>query len=111
MVSFNTASDAVRATIKIMAACHATYEYKLCKGIHSAEDMFVGTDFFGDGVNIAARVQGAAQVRCIYVTKAVQEIISNRPDIQSRFVQTKQPKNVKEQKINPDQSHEIFRGT
>jgi class 3 adenylate cyclase len=96
MASFNTASDAVRAAIKIMEACHAADEYQLCIGIHSAEVMFVGDDVFGDGVNIAARVQGAAQAGCIYVTEAVRESISNKPDIQSRYVQTTQLKNVKE---------------
>jgi TolB-like protein/cytochrome c-type biogenesis protein CcmH/NrfG len=96
MLSFNTASDAVRAAIKIMEECHAANEYQLCIGIHSAEVMFVGDDVFGDGVNIAARVQGAAQAGCIYVTDAVRRSISNKPDIQTRFVQTKQLKNVRE---------------
>ena len=96
MASFNTSSDAVRAAIKIMEECHAANEYQLCIGIHSAEVMFVGDDVFGDGVNIAARVQGAAQAGCIFVTEAVRESISNKPDIQSRYVQTTQLKNVKE---------------
>ena len=94
MASFGTVTDAVNAAIKIMEACNAANEYQLCIGIHSAEVVFENDDVFGDGVNIAARIQSAAAPGCIFISESVQKNISNKKDIKTHFVQEAKLKNV-----------------
>ena len=60
MASFPTVSDAVNAAIKIQENCNEANDFKLRIGIHLGEVVFEDDDVFGDGVNIAARIQAAA---------------------------------------------------
>jgi len=94
MASFSLVSDAVHAAIKIMEACNAANEYQLCIGIHLAEVVFENDDVFGDGVNIAARIQSAAGPGCIFISESVHRNISNKTDIETRFAKEAILKNV-----------------
>ena len=94
MASFSLVSDAVHAAIKIMEACNAANEYQLCIGIHLAEVVFENDDVFGDGVNIAARIQSAAGPGCIFISESVHRSISNNTDITTRFAKEAILKNV-----------------
>ena len=94
MASFSLVSDAVHAAIKIMEACNAANEYKLCIGIHLAEVVLENDDVFGDGVNIAARIQSAAAPGCIFISEAVHRSIANNADITTRFAKEATLKNV-----------------
>ena len=60
MASFNTVSDAVSAAIEIQRACNASKEFQLRIGIHLGEVVFENDDVYGDGVNIASRIQAFA---------------------------------------------------
>ena len=57
MASFNTVSDAVNAAIKIQEACNAAKDFQLRIGIHQGEVVFENDDIYGDGVNIASRIE------------------------------------------------------
>src|ERR1700685_151166 len=57
MASFNTVSDSVNAAIKIQAGCKTEKDFQLRIGIHLGEVVFENEDVFGDGVNIASRIQ------------------------------------------------------
>ena len=94
MASFGNVSDAVNAAIKIQEACNAANEYQLCIGIHLAEVVFENDDVFGDGVNIAARIQSAASPGCIYISEAVNNNIINKKEIITRFAKEAILKNV-----------------
>src|SRR5262245_60385925 len=60
IASFPAVSDAVLAAIHIQEECNATNDYRLRVGIHLGEVVFENDDIFGDGVNVAARIQAAA---------------------------------------------------
>ena len=96
MASFNTVSDAVNAAIKIQEACAAAKDFQLRIGIHLGEVLFENDDVFGDGVNIASRIQAAAKPGCIYVSESVHNNVSNKKEITSLFVKEELLKNVKE---------------
>ena len=51
---------------------------------------------FGDGVNIASRIQSAAKPGSIYVSESVHNNVSNKKDIQTKFIKEETLKNVKE---------------
>src|SRR5678809_1219079 len=67
MASFNTVSDAVNAAIKIQQTCNAAKQFQLRVGIHLGEVVFENDDVFGDGVNIASRIQAIANPGSIYI--------------------------------------------
>ncbi|ULQ54570.1 adenylate/guanylate cyclase domain-containing protein [Flavihumibacter fluvii] len=96
MASFNTVTDAVNAAIKIQEACHAANEYQLRIGIHLGEVVVENDDVFGDGVNIASRIQAIAHPGSIFISDAVYQNISNKKDFQAKFVGEETLKNVKD---------------
>ncbi len=96
LASFHSVSDAVAAAIKIQDACHAAKDFQLRIGIHLGEVVFEENDVFGDGVNIAARIQAAAPAGGILISEAVQKLIANKNDLQTKFVREETMKNVKE---------------
>src|SRR6187551_1592367 len=86
MASFNTVSDAVNAAINIQETCNTLHDFQLRIGIHLGEVVFENEDVFGDGVNIASRIQAIAMPGGIYISESIYNIISNKPEIKSRFV-------------------------
>ncbi len=95
MASFKTVSDAVSAAIKIQEAVNQSKEYQLRIGIHQGEVVFEDNDVFGDAVNIASRIQSVANPGSIYISESVFHIVSNKKDINTRFIKEQPLKNVK----------------
>jgi len=96
MASFSTVLDAVTAAIKIQEACNAAKNFKLRIGIHLGEVIFENDDVFGDGVNIASRIQAIANPGSVYISQSVYNNIANKKGIATHFVKTEHLKNVKE---------------
>ena len=96
LASFNTVSDAVNAAIKIQESCDQAKEFQLRIGIHLGEVVFESNDVFGDGVNVASRIQAIAVPGGIYISESVQNNIFNKKQITTRFVKEENLKNVKE---------------
>jgi adenylate cyclase len=106
MASFTTVSDAVNAAVKIQEACKASNEFQLRIGIHLGEVVFENEDVFGDGVNIASRIQAIAMPGSIYISETVHHNVSNKQGIETRFIKQELLKNVKE----PVRIYEILAG-
>jgi serine/threonine-protein kinase len=96
MASFSTVADAVYAGIKIQEACNTAKDFQLRIGIHLGDVVFENDDVFGDGVNIASRIQSAAKPGCIYVSESVHNNVSNKKDITTKFIKEETLKNVKD---------------
>jgi len=96
MASFNTVSDAVNAAIKIQQTCNTAKDFQLRIGIHLGEVVFENDDVFGDGVNIASRIQALAPPGGIWISESVYNNVSNKIDIDTEFVKTEHLKNVKD---------------
>ena len=96
LASFHTVTDAVLCAIAIQQACGNIPDLKLRIGIHLGEVVFEGNDVFGDGVNIASRIQAIATPGGIYISESVHNNISNKKEITTRFVREENLKNVKE---------------
>ncbi len=96
MASFNTVSDSVNAALKIQENCKAINDYQLRIGIHLGEVLFENDDVFGDGVNIASRIQAISEPGSIYVSEPVSANVLNKKGIITRFIREEKLKNVRE---------------
>ena len=96
LASFSTVTDAVSSAYNIIKGCERIEGLKLRIGIHLGEVLFENGDVFGDGVNIASRLQALAPVGRIWVSESVYKNVSNKKDIQTRFVRAEILKHVKE---------------
>ena len=70
-------------------------DLKLRIGIHQGEVVFEGEDVFGDGVNIASRLEPLAPIGGILVSESVYWNIENKKGIKTKFLREETLKNVK----------------
>ncbi len=95
LISFDLSSDAVLCAVEIQIACREM-NIPLRIGIHQGEVVFEASDVFGDGVNIASRLQASTNVGCIAITESVYRDVKNKANISTRFIEEKSFKNVSE---------------
>jgi TolB-like protein/class 3 adenylate cyclase len=96
LATFSTATDAVTCSLDIQQSCTTLDDLKLRIGIHMGEVIFENGDVFGDGVNIAARLQALAPVSGIWISESVYNSISNKREFAAKFMGQESLKNVKE---------------
>ena len=96
LASFTTVSDAVYCAKEIQEACLSEEDLKLRIGIHLGEVVFEDEDVFGDGVNIASRLEAIAPAGGIYISESVHKNVLNKKGIETEFVKEHHLKNVKE---------------
>jgi len=95
LASFDTATNAVLCSKEIQNVCSKHSDFNLRIGIHLSEVVFEDNDVFGNGVNIASRIQEKAPPGGIYITESVYRNIQNRISIETEFVKEENLKNVK----------------
>ena len=96
IASFNTASNALAAAKKIQEACRAAADFQLRIGIHLGEVVFENEDIFGDGVNIASRIESLSIAGSVLMSKAIRDQVKNNTDFQLESLGHFDFKNVSE---------------
>ncbi|HLF46943.1 MAG TPA: adenylate/guanylate cyclase domain-containing protein [Chitinophagaceae bacterium] len=96
LASFHTVTDAVLCAGAIHNACSTVDGLQLRIGIHLGEVVFEDHDVFGDGVNIASRLQALAPIGGTFVSEAIYKNVSNKKEIITEFVREENLKNVSE---------------
>jgi TolB-like protein/class 3 adenylate cyclase len=96
LASFHTVTDAVFCAASIHQAAQNVDGLKLRIGIHLGEVVFEDNDVFGDGVNIASRLQALASIGSTWVSEAVYKNLTNKKEISSEFIKEEHLKNVTE---------------
>ena len=92
--SFPSVVNAVNCAMKIQSLLREDPELCLRIGIHIGDVVFSKGDVFGDGVNVASRLEKLAEPGGICVSGRVYSEIRNKPDIEAVFLGEKQLKNV-----------------
>lgn len=91
---YNSSLDAVNCAIKLQEACKEIESLHIRIGIHISEIFISDGDVFGDGVNIASRIEASSEPGEIYISDRVNEDIQNKKDIITQFVGLKKFKNI-----------------
>src|SRR5512134_234843 len=101
LVEFNSVIDAVQAAVEIQrrmsrrnadVAPDRRIEFRI--GINLGDVIIQEDDIFGDGVNVAARLQELAEPGGIFVARGVREQLRHRVDIGFEDLGDKTVKNI-----------------
>ena len=96
MASFSSVSDAIYCAAAIQEEIKTLDLLNLRIGIHVGEVVVEGKEIYGDGVNIASRIESVASPGQILVSEAVFKNIKNKDDIAAEFAGTHKLKNVED---------------
>ena len=94
LAQFNTALDAVNCAIEIQKSARAELDAKLRIGIHSGDITIEDDDVYGDGVNVASRLESIADPGGIYISDAILKAIQGQSDVQTKYLGEISLKNV-----------------
>jgi TolB-like protein/tetratricopeptide (TPR) repeat protein len=83
MCLFNSAVDAVLASIEIQQQMQQEPVVPLRIGIHSGDVIIEDNDIIGDSVNLASRVESFASPGSVLISEKVLQEIKNKPGIQT----------------------------
>jgi class 3 adenylate cyclase len=93
LASFNSVSDAVQCAIEIQKEIKSL-NYQLRIGIHLGEVIMENNDVFGDGVNLASRIQSVSVPGTVSFSEVVYDNVKNKIRSEVNFIGEKQLKNV-----------------
>ncbi len=93
---FNSAIEAVRAAINIQVEMGKEPKVPLRIGIHSGDVMLEDNEIYGEGVNVASRVESFSVPGGVLISSRVNDEIKNQPDISTISLGRYVFKNIKE---------------
>jgi len=85
LASFPTASEAVFCASELQLALSGDPQLSIRIAIHLGEIVFTEGDVFGDGVNIASRIESITPPRAIFISDAVYREIRNINEIETCY--------------------------
>ena len=95
LCSFTSTLECVRAAIALQSAMQKAPVVPVRIGIHTGDVMMAGDTVYGDGVNIASRMESLAIPGSIFISDRVYEDIKNQKDIHTISLGKYNLKNVK----------------
>lgn len=96
LVSFNSAIQAAKCSLEIQSKIEYIEKLNYRIGIHVGDVILKEGDVFGDGVNIASRIQESCEIGEVCVSQTVYEVIINHPEIQCTPLGEKKLKGISE---------------
>lgn len=91
---FNSAIEAVQAAIAVQLLMRQTPEVPLRIGIHEGDVLFEESDVYGDGVNVASRIESFAVAGGVFISGRIYDDIRNQKDIEAVLMGKYELKNV-----------------
>ncbi len=94
LAKFDSAYDAVRCAIEIQQTARRTFKGQLRIGLHLGEIVIENGDIFGDGVNIASRIESIAIPGGIFLSEPFWKALRSKLDIKTKYLGEVSLKNV-----------------
>jgi len=91
---FQSAIEAIHAAIEIQKQMLAEPKVPLRIGIHSGDVITEGKNVYGDGVNVASRIESFAVAGSVFISGRVYDDIKNQKDIEAVSLGKFELKNV-----------------
>ena len=91
---FQSSFDAFHCAIEIQNVCSKEPLFKLRVGIHTGDIILKEGDVFGDGVNIASRIEAICEPGGLFITETVYNDIKNKTGIEAEYIGEKSLKNI-----------------
>lgn len=91
---FQSSWDAVSCAMELQKTLNEEAYFQLRIGIHIGDIVVSDKDVFGDGVNIASRIQALCEPGGILISEKVYDDIRNKSDIKADCIGEKQLKNI-----------------
>ena len=92
--TFGSAIEAVNCAIEIQRNLKDNEELSLRIGIHVGDVVVEGDEVYGDGVNVASRLEPMAEAGGVCISGRVYDDIRNQEDMETKFLGEKVLKNV-----------------
>lgn len=93
---FNSAIDCIHCSIEIQSQLRLEPKVDLRMGIHTGDVIIEDDSIFGDGVNLASRIESLAVPGGIFISGKVHEEIRNQESILTREMGYFELKNIKD---------------
>jgi TolB-like protein len=93
---FNSAADGVNCAIEIQMKLSEEPKVDLRIGIHTGDIILDDEGIYGDGVNIASRIESLSVSGGVFISEKVYDDIKNQEDISTREIGSFELKNVKQ---------------
>ena len=94
LILFGSAVEATRCAVAIQGELRRPPEVSLRIGIHTGDIVEEGDGVYGDGVNVASRVEALAPAGGVLISDKVFEEIRNHRDLTAKSLGTVRLKNV-----------------
>lgn len=95
LIVFDSAVDAVLCAVEIQSELREEPVIPLRIGIHTGDVLIEDDGIFGDGVNLASRIESFCTPGSVFVSNKVHDEIRNHNQIQTRYLGPFEFKNVK----------------
>jgi len=95
LIIFGSVIEAVNAAVDIQTELQIKPKIPLRVGIHTGDIVYSDDGIFGDGVNIASRIEGLSVSGSVLISEKVHDEIRNHPDINDKSLGKFNLKNVK----------------
>ena len=118
---FDSAIEAVNAALEIQHVFKLEDEISLRIGIHVGDVMVEGEEVYGDGVNVASRIEPLAEAGGVCISERVYDDIRNQSELEAHLLGKRVLKNVarpiniyslilQDKKMSPTMSQNIDSG-
>src|SRR5205809_1268958 len=97
LCSFTSTIEAVRAALSLQLEMQASPQVPLRIGMHAGDVVMDENTIYGDGVNIASRMESFAIPGSIFISGKVYDDIKNQKDIQTVSLGKYRLKNVRDE--------------
>ncbi|MFV1884151.1 MAG: helix-turn-helix domain-containing protein [Balneola sp.] len=92
---FNSAVDAVLCAVELQKGFNSgDIQVPVRIGIHLGDIFYDGTEVFGDGVNVASRIEGVSEAGAILVSESVNRELKNQAELSTVSIGNFQFKNI-----------------
>ena len=97
VLTFDSPTECVHCALALQKECKDTIKIPVRIGMHLGEVIFQNNNIFGDGVNIASRVESLSIAGGILMTKSIRDQIKNKSEFALSSLGSFAFKNIEEQ--------------